>query len=225
MQALKKLSRRLRYLYRLYILKDEFKAEVARWTADRGEQTLRLNYPSLNSDSVVFDVGGYVGDFAEEIHKKYGCQVYLFEPHPDFFEQCVRRFAGNPKITPLNYGLSDESGTFALSDSTDGSSFLNPKHESRQGIECEVKEVFSVLAELGISHIDLMKINIEGGEFPLLKHISENQKLTLITNFQIQFHNFIDGAEAKRDELIAELSKSHTRTWCYEFVWENWTRT
>ena len=42
------------------ILKDSFYIEVRRWFKDQGDSKLRLNYPKLNKDSIVFDVGGYL---------------------------------------------------------------------------------------------------------------------------------------------------------------------
>lgn len=219
------LKRKISHFYRLHILKDKFTVEMARWFKDMGDKTLRLNYPTLNKDSIVFDLGGYFGDYAYEINKKYGCKVYLFEPHPKFYDKCVKRFSENKKITSFNFGISDNDGTFNLSDSFDGSSFLNPTHKLKHEVKCEVKEFFSVLSNLNIKNIDLIKINIEGGEYPLLKHIADKNKLEIIDEYQIQFHNFVEGAESKRNILIDELSKTHKRTWCYKFIWENWKRT
>jgi FkbM family methyltransferase len=209
-------------LFKLYILKDEFTVEVTRWFRDKGDETLRLDYPELNENSVVFDLGGYKGDFAKAINEKYRCRVYLFEPHPKFYKMCVDRFWANEKVIPLNYGLSDKDGVFILSDSVDGSSFLNPNHTNRQGIQCQVKEVFKTLNELNVSNIDLMKINIEGGEYPLLLHIASANEFPLVNQYQIQFHDFIDDAASMRDKIIDALSKTHKRSWCYTFVWENW---
>ena len=210
--------------YKLYILKDEFTVEVTRWFKDRGDETLRLDYPELNENSVVFDLGGYKGDFAQAINDKYGSTVYLFEPHPSFYEACVKRFVSNDKIIPLNYGLSDKDGRFILSDNFDGSSFSNPNHQDKDGIVCEVKEIFQTFDMLEVTDIDLMKINIEGGEYPVLLHMISEEKLSLVTNYQIQFHKFIDGAEELRNKIIEELAKTHKRTWCYTFVWENWRK-
>ena len=49
------------------------------WVRDNGDHTLRLDY-DLNEDSIVFDVGGYRGDFTSAIFNKYNCNVYVFEP-------------------------------------------------------------------------------------------------------------------------------------------------
>lgn len=210
--------------YKIYILKDAHFIELKRWSSDKGDETLRLKYPNLNKKSIVFDLGGYKGDFAEKINKKYGCKVYLFEPHPEFYKICADRFQSNEKVITLNYGLSDKDGVYKLSDSKDGSSFLNPKHQNKKGLECKVKEIFKVLDELNISNIDLMKINIEGGEYPLLLHMATKKKLAFVNEYQVQFHNFINEALSMRDKITKELSVTHEKTWCYTFVWENWKK-
>ena len=69
-----------------------------------------------------------------------------------------------------------------------------------------------------------MKINIEGGEYPLLESISDAGMLNSVDNFQIQFHDFVDDAVARRAAVLESLSQTHECTWCYEFVWENWKR-
>jgi len=73
----KKIAIRFRLIYKLYILRDELALELKRWFKNRGDETLRLDYPELNENSVVFDLGGYKGDFAQAINEKYGCTVYL----------------------------------------------------------------------------------------------------------------------------------------------------
>ncbi len=226
--SLKKIGKKLLAkpgkLYRRHIRKDAFTREVERWFADRGDETLRLDYPDLAKDSVVFDLGGYVGDFAADINGKYGCKVYLFEPHPVFFQKCVERFRDNSQIVPLNYGVSDVDGFFELSDSVDGSSFLNGEHDGKQTVRCEVRAVARVVRDLGVEQIDLMKINIEGGEFPLLEYMAQHDMLAMTRDYQIQFHKFIKDAKLRRDAIVDALSKTHDRTWCYTFVWENWKR-
>jgi FkbM family methyltransferase len=220
----KKIFRRVASLYKLYIIKDEFTVEVTRWFKDKGDKTFRLNYPKLKQDSVVFDLGGYMGDFAQGISEKYGCRIYLFEPHPKFYEICVNRFVDNDKIISLNYGISDRDGDFFLYDNFDGSSILNPNLFGKKRLKCKVKDFFNVLLDLDIKEIDLMKINIEGGEYPLLEHIANNGKLDLVNEYQIQFHNFVENSQSKRSRIATHLTKTHERTWCYTFVWENWKR-
>ena len=212
----------LQRLYKQHIIKDPFTVEAARWFRDRGDETLRLDY-DLSVDSVVFDLGGYVGDFADEIHKKYGCEVYLFEPSKKFFDLCVNRFENNNKIHCFNFGLSDVDGEFFLSDGDDGSSIKDERSDVDESGELVlVKSFEGFYNEFGAKKIDLLKINIEGGEFDVLPHVIDKGIVNNISNLQIQFHNFIDGAEEKRDEIRRGLDITHENNWCYKFLWENW---
>ena len=211
-------------LYKIYIVKDEFTIQVKKWFADGGDQTLRLEYPELTSDSVIFDLGGYLGDFTAAIIERYNCKAYIFEPHPEYFSKCVERFSANENVMVLNFGLADKNGEFFLSNQSDGSSFINPYHAKKDSIKCVLRDFSSVFKELGITNIDLMKINIEGGEFPLMEHIISCGKQAIVRQYQIQFHKFVENAVDRRIQISRALSETHERTWCYPFVWENWRK-
>jgi FkbM family methyltransferase len=212
------------HLYKLYILRDKHLLEARRWFSDKGDETHRMNHPNLNKNSIVFDLGGYKGDFSADLYKKYGCQIYVFEPNPSYYKICEDRFRDIDNILVLNYGISDNDCFLDLSDSEDGSSTdISQIKENTSIISAEFRNCLRVIKELDIDIIDLMKINIEGGEFPLLQYLADNEKLDISKNYQIQFHNFVENADIKRKQITDALSQTHYRTWCYEFVWENWT--
>jgi len=211
---------RMGYLYKRYVLRDPFLLNVNKWFKDCGDETLRLDYP-LDKTSIVFDVGGYRGDFADAIYKKHGCQIFLFEPVPLFYDECRKRFSKNPSITCFNYGLSSSSGELDIVLDNDGSSF---RIDGNRGacLHARVRSLSEVVADLGIQRIDLMKINIEGGEFDLLPAAIESGLIERIKFIQVQFHNFIPGAPENRLRIRRALEKSHREMWNYEFVWESW---
>ena len=223
-KLVKQLAHPFLKFYKLHILKDEFTIQMKKWFADRGDQNLRLNYPELTTDSIVFDLGGYLGDFTAAIIERYNCKVYIFEPHPEYFSKCIERFSSYENVMVLNYGLADKNGEFLLSNRSDGSSFINPNHSQKDGIKCITRNFSSILSELDITSIDLMKINIEGGEFPLMDHIISCGKQAIVKQYQIQFHKFVENAVDHRIQISRALSETHVRTWCYAFVWENWRK-
>ena len=217
----KKILRKLSHFYVKHILRDTFTREVDRWFNDRGDQNLRLDY-ALDEGSIVFDIGGYVGDFAADIHAKTGCKVFLFEPSQEHYAQCLQRFKGSPEVQCFSFGLGSSEKIGYLGDAADASSVSNvPFAENDERIS--LRRFSDVCSELGVKRINLMKINIEGGEYDLLPHLIETGIVAAVENIQIQFHNFVDGAVVKRAAIVEALAKTHERTWCYEFVWENWT--
>jgi FkbM family methyltransferase len=222
MRLIRSLQGRAANFWRLHIRRDPFFRAVAQWFADNGDGTLRLDYP-LNASSVVFDVGGYHGDFADAMFRKFGCRVFVFEPVPEFNAHCVKRFAGNPAITCLNYGLAARSGWLPIQVSEDASSFKR-ELDAAPAQRAEVRSLATVVAALGVDTIDLMKVNIEGGEFDLLPALVETGLVKRTRYIQVQFHTFIDGAEAARDAVRSSLALTHREQWCYPFVWESWAR-
>lgn len=216
----KKMGGKIYKLYRREVLRDGFLLEAKRWFKDRGDETLRLDY-DLNEHSIVVDVGGYQGDFAAQIFAKYGATVHIFEPVPSLYARCVERFADNPKIISHCYGLSDTAGSFPISVSENESSFIN-RSDNQETVIAEVKPVAETFDALGFRTIDLLKINIEGGEYKVLPACIESGWITKISNLQVQFHNFVKDADEQRDRIRDSLSKTHDQSWCYTFVWEGW---
>lgn len=67
------------------------------WFNANGDETLRLDYP-LDENSLVLDVGGYKGEFASAMTRKYNCFIHTFEPIPDFYRIIKEKFASNNKV-------------------------------------------------------------------------------------------------------------------------------
>lgn len=195
--------------------------QINEWFAANGDLTLRVNY-QLNENSIVFDLGGYVGDWTNRIWEKYKCNIFVFEPIPYLAEQMKNKFLGNEKIKVFNFGLSNVTKTLNINYSEDGSSFhLN---NGKGVIECEVKSICDFVLENKIEKIDLIKINTEGDEFETLKSILDNDMIEIFTDIQVQFHNFMPEAEKLRNDLQDRLSKTHRLSYNFDFVWENWTK-
>tara|TARA_R110002020_G_scaffold268231_3_gene483384 strand:+ start:1633 stop:2253 length:621 start_codon:yes stop_codon:yes gene_type:complete len=197
-----------------------------RWNADGGDLKLRYNY-SLNSDSVVVDLGGYKGDFADIIHRKFNSNVYAFEPFKEFYDVMEGRFNSNKKIRVFNYGISDKTSTEDFHFSNDGSSLAAVQRFSEEDNKAvskvEVRSFKEVYEELNFDVIDLLKINVEGAEYEILENIFENNYTTKIKNFQIQFHPEPPGAEEAYKRVTKVLSETHNQDWYYSWCWENWS--
>jgi FkbM family methyltransferase len=191
---------------------------VRPWCAAKGDKTLRLEY-DLNADSVVFDIGGYEGQWASDIFGRYGCTIHVFEPVPAFADNIRRRFSRNPRIHVHSFGLAAAGRVVRMYEAADSSSLFQ---RSRNNIVVKLTGIAEFLEEEGIGQIDLMKINIEGGEYDLLEFLIERGLTYRIHDLQIQFHDFVDEAERRMYAIQQHLARTHYQTYAYEFVWENW---
>ena len=197
-----------------------FNAEsVKRWTKDNGDKTYRLNY-NLNSNSVVFDVGGYYGTWSTDIFLKYGCNIHIFEPVQQHINNIYAKFSKNDKIIINPYGLSNRNTCASISQDGVASSFFAKNDANTE--TAELVDIKQYMKENHINFIDLIKINIEGGEYDLLEYIIASKMTEKFGNIQVQFHNIFDGAEARMKKIQKALSQTHKLTWYYEMCWENW---
>ena len=191
---------------------------LQRWRKENGDYTHRVNY-DLNEDSIVFDVGGYKGEWAKLIADKYDSNIFIFEPIPEFYNNIKKEFEHNPKVQVFNFGLStsiQQTQFYLNKDST--SQYHNHKNRGRP-VNVELKDFKEVFKS-----IDLLKLNIEGEEYPLIQYIIDEDMIGKIDNLQVQFHEWVEDSHEKRKTLHEALSKTHELTYNFEFVWENWKR-
>jgi len=178
-------------------------------------EELRYDY-LLTKDSVVFDVGGFDGTWAYNIHSKYGCKIYVFEPVKEFYDNIKDKFNDQSNVSVFNFGLGTENKTLSIGVIGMSTSVLN-KGENK----VVIIDTLDVIAEF--KKINLLKMNIEGAEYDLLDYIIEHGLQTKLENIQIQFHSNVEDYENRRNKIREELSKTHHLT--YDFpvgLHENW---
>jgi FkbM family methyltransferase len=198
---------------------DAVRAEsLRRWFADEGDKTHRLNYP-LPEKAVVFDLGGYEGEWASQILGLYGPEIYIFEPYSEYYNNIRNRFLRNRKIQVFQFGLSGVSHSARLSLADNSSSIF---HTDGESVAIELVRAQTFFTEHGIERVDLMKVNIEGGEYDLLDHMIETGLIGRVIDLQVQFHDFVPDAASRLQAIRESLARTHRLTYQYEHVWENW---
>jgi len=94
-----------------------------KWHKDGGDFEMRFNY-SLNENSIVFDLGGYKGNFASDLFSRMPCNIYIFEPVKQNYLIIKERFKLNNKIEAFPFGLSNITKSTIMEIKDDSSSTL-----------------------------------------------------------------------------------------------------
>lgn len=217
MKLLKKILHRIRVLVR----PTEMDLAVRGWMAtDAGDERLRYEF-ELDSSSVVLDVGGYRGQWASDIFARYGCRVVICEPVSIFSEKIKTRFKKNPKIEVHQVALGRSARTELISVCEDGSSTLR-NNGSKETIRfVEAKDFLG--SSLGAS-IDLVKINIEGGEYELMPVLIDTGWIRRIRYVLVQFHEISPTSESEMEAIWEKMKETHRLLYRYKYVWECWER-
>jgi FkbM family methyltransferase len=125
-------------------------------------------------------------------HKLEGA---LLEPQPAAFARLQRTYRNQPNVTLLEAAIAEERGTRELyckrGEASMAASF-DREHLRRHGIadadivtqEVACHTVISALAEAGFTHVDLIQIDAEGYDWPIIRSINFNELRPRILRFE-----------------------------------------
>ena len=188
------------------------------------ERAFLKSYLAETPNPVIFDVGANVGSYTRTI-KEYSpsAQVYAFEPHPESF----RALAESEKLGGVRVfqnAIGDTEGEMELFDLADGNeSTLASLHKGvieqlhrkkARTFKVQVKKLDRVVAELGIPHINLLKVDTEGHELSVFKSGLNTIEAKKIDVVQFEFNEmnvisrtfFKDFLELLKDFLLVRLT-------------------
>ncbi len=182
------------------------------WRNQNGDNTYRINYP-LNNESIVVDLGARHGNWSDLIKQKYNSKIYCFEVVPEFCEQLQNKgydtfcVAVSDKKEKIKLGIFESEASIFYDDSN---------------FEAEAISASEIFGLINNNTIDLIKINVEGAEYPILSELIKSGNINKIKNLQVQFHLFDDSENNQYESLAKKLSETHELSWRFPFVWENW---
>ena len=152
--------------------------DVAYWTGTYdtdGEVTVFLSL--LKEGMTVIDVGANTGIYALQASLTVGARgrVYAFEPVPHIYERLVEhvRINGSFNILTFPFALADSNGaaTFHLGRTSGQGSLF--RRETDQTTTVRTQTLDSFLADQGIKHVDVVKVDVEGAEVHVLRGMRE----------------------------------------------------
>jgi FkbM family methyltransferase len=177
---------------------------------------------AMSPATVVYSAG--VGDdvsFDLSLIKHYGLTVHAFDPTPRSIAW-VRSQSLPAQFVFHEIGVGHEDGTLTLFPPARSShisfSVVNRTSTvSRYGLEFPVRRLSTIMRELGHERVDVLKMDIEGAEYSVLRTLDEDGIYP--TQILVEFHHrfFPDGIARtraaiqclnKRDYRLVALSPS-----------------
>lgn len=155
----------------------------------------------LRADSIVYSVGiGEDASFDLALIERFGCAVHAFDPTPRSLAW-VRAQPDLPDEFHVHpYGLADYDGiaSFAPPKNPAHVSFnqLSGGREAR--VELPVRQLSTLMRELGHERLDLLKLDIEGGEYAVIDALVAGPVLP--TQLLLEFHHQLRGISVSRTE-------------------------
>ncbi len=159
----------------------------------------------------IVDVGAGIGDFAIlAASLSADNRLFAFEPFPESFALLLKNLQlnGIANVVPLAQAISGVSGTLSLDLSAPEAVQIGTAQElAVQTVTVPALSLGDAFAQLSIQNCDLLKLDCEGAEFPILLHAPE-RVLQQIDRIVMEVH---DSAEYQRQELVDLLTRAGFR--------------
>ncbi|WP_373503429.1 FkbM family methyltransferase [Aestuariivirga sp.] len=155
------------------------------------------------NDHVVVEVGGHLGDFALLVSRLVG-RVYTIEARQETFGLLSTNLrlntAGN--VIADRLAISDSNDFVTLYHAPEGESWGDSTTLNFNGTSETVpaRTLARYLFERNIAHVDFMKFNCEGAEFPILLS-ADRATLAKVSLMLVLFHG--DLVEGHTGEMLA----------------------
>ncbi len=171
-----------------------------------------VDLKDLNKKSIVYSFGiGEDISFDLDLIKKINCKIYAFDPTPKSLEWLKSQKLPE-NFNYFKYGIAHYNG---------GMDFFPPENENyvshtpikinnngnKKPIEVPVYKIKSIMKKFGHNKIDLLKMDIEGGEYKVLENILEDK--ININQILVEFHHRFPQISAKKTkEAIGKLNRN-----------------
>ena len=152
----------------------------------------------------IFDIGAHVGQTAVKYSRLFPeSRIYCFEPFPESFEELRRRFEGNSLVKPVQFAVSNKaarahkfyvnqsSNTNSLLPTVDDVEYWIPSNiiKNVATIEVPVTTIDDFCKQESINEIQILKMDIQGGELMALEGATEklNQGAISLIYTEVEF--------------------------------------
>jgi FkbM family methyltransferase len=171
----------------------------------------------IRPEWVCYSVGAG-GDisFDMELIERWGIRVRAIDPVPDYITRALDQAGGDERLTAHQFAIATSDGPMRMQLTHDpNSESVSPVglYDSNSYVEFQGRTLPSLMAELGDPRIELLKLDIEGGEYDVIPEL--DLRALGVEVFSTQLHHvasvsraraLVSGLAAQGYEPVACLS-------------------
>lgn len=166
----------------------------------------------------IVDVGANTGVSAVYFAQTYPhASIDCFEPNPEAVQYLRKNVAAYPRVTVHPYALGEKEGSipFFVDSEIAGSSIagrvnlFTGKRRSAREIQVEMRILSSFITE----PVDILKIDIEGGEWSVLTDLVSSGALKKVKTLLMEYHYDPNVLSRPLSDVLTLLSENHFFTY------------
>ncbi|RXK89430.1 FkbM family methyltransferase [Chlorobaculum sp. 24CR] len=169
------------------ILGHELKAEVELYCKTFNAGDWAFSPIGINSSSVIFSAGT-ANDirFDKSLINSFACNVHAFDPNPKWIDW-IRAQRTPPEFHFHPFTIGNADGTVRLRE---------------DAVEVPAKRVQTVMSELGVEAIDILKMDIESAEYEVIDDILDSG--VPVYQLLVEFHHRFKNVPIEKTKSVLE---------------------
>lgn len=168
-------------------------------------------YIKNRSLNTIVDVGANIGLWIEYAKHASGFnKIYAIEPNTKALKALKNTFDNDPKVIIVDKALSDKDGELEFFVDEENSTISSFTSYGNLKSSYKVKSITfkSFMSQYKLDKIDLLKVDIETGEYPLFDSLDE-EDFNKIDNILVEYHLFAGRTYDKDvNNLIKKIEKA-----------------
>ncbi|MBV8226331.1 MAG: FkbM family methyltransferase [Verrucomicrobia bacterium] len=179
-------------LRRDHLIQKDVSIQMERCGTNYGGWVINPNLLLNKGQPTVMSFG--IGDdisFDLAMVRRFGAKVFAFDPTPNAIRWVSRQKIPSA-MTVYEIGLADFDGNqeFGLPDNPNWDDF-SVRRVTDRVVRCKVARLSSIMEQCGMDDIDILKMDIEGAEYPVIRDLSDSA--TRPRQLLIEFHHGTHG--------------------------------
>jgi FkbM family methyltransferase len=164
----------------------------------------------ISSSSVIVSVG-IANDisFDKGLINSFACHVHAFDPTPGRIDW-IRAKRMPPEFHFHPYAIGEKNGTLCISSHAP----INGRYSSPvllmtdkmtndgKSIEVPVKKISTVMSEIGVDHIDILKMDMEAAEYAIIEDILDSG--IKVYQLLVEFHHRFKTVPIEKTKSVLE---------------------
>jgi FkbM family methyltransferase len=160
----------------------------------------------------IVDLGSHIGVSIAYFRMRHPeARIIGLEPDPVTFRKLQRNVRGLPNVMILNLAASHGDGPVTLFRGAQSwTASLISRDASRPEVLVEGRSLATLLDELELPWVDVLKLDVEGAELDVLRSLPDlSQRVGLIVG---ELHHWMDGVNFAPQDLLALLTDYDVET-------------
>jgi len=138
-------------------------------------------------DLTILDIGGNIGLFSLYIQDRAKA-VYSIEPTPSHYHILKELTKDYSNIYPMPYAVHNENTNIDFYINEENSTMNSSTITYGTKVEVQARTIKSIIEDLGLTHVDFVKCDIEGSEMSALTDETVGAVKNLINYWLIEVH-------------------------------------